>query len=483
MAGRMQNGTTNRSRLAGAETVLQRLAEIVGPEHAIRDPGRQLPYLTEWRDRYQGRAALVLRPGSTVEVARIMGVANEAGIGVVPQAGNTGLVGGQIPSASGAEVVLSVSRLNRVRAVEETAMVVEAGVTLLDAQLAAERAGRLFPLSLASEGSCQIGGVLATNAGGVGVLAYGNARALALGLEVVLSDGQVWDGLRTLKKDNTGYDLRDLFIGSEGTLGIITAAVLKLFPRPREKATALLSAPDIASVAALFRLAEQRAHAGLTAFEFMSRLSVELVTRHMPGTRLPLKTPAPWYVLIEIAGAEADGAAGLAMERLLAEASEKRLLSDAVIAGSLAQAQSLWRLRETASEAQKPEGGSIKHDISVPVALIPEFLERAARVVERVCPGARPVVFGHFGDGNVHYNVSQPTGMDKEAYLALWDKMAGAVHDLVAEMGGSISAEHGIGQMKRADLVRYKSPVEIALMRKIKAALDPKGILNPGKLL
>ncbi len=483
MANRMQNGTTDRSRLERTEAVLQRLAEIVGPAHAIRDPDRQLPYLTEWRDRYRGRAALVLRPGSTAEVARILAVANEAGLGVVPQAGNTGLVGGQIPSPGGTEIVLSVSRLNRVRAIDETAMVVEAGVSVLDAQVAAERAGRLFPLSLASEGSCEMGGVLATNAGGVGVLAYGNARALALGLEVVLADGQVWDGLRTLKKDNTGYDLRDLFIGSEGTLGIITAAVLKLFPRPREKATALVALPDVAAVAALFRLAEMRAHSGLTAFEFMGRLAVEFVVRHVTGTRLPLRTPAPWYVLIEISGADADGSAALTMERLLTEASEKQLLSDAVLAGSLAQAQSLWRLRETASEAQKPEGGSIKHDISVPVARIPEFLRRAEDVVETVCAGARPVVFGHFGDGNVHYNVSQPPGMDKQAYLALWDEMAGAVHDLVAEMGGSISAEHGIGQMKRADLVRYKSAVEIALMRKIKAALDPKGILNPGKLL
>ncbi len=484
MTGRMQNGSTDRSRLAGAdgEAVLQRLAEIVGPEHAIRDPDRQLPYLREWRDRYVGRAALVLRPGSTAEVARILAVASEADIGIVPQGGNTGLVGGQIPSPAGTEIVLSVSRLNRVRAIDETAMVVEAGVTLLDAQLAAERAGRLFPLTLPSEGSCEIGGVLATNAGGVGVLAYGNARALALGLEVVLADGQVWDGLRALKKDNTGYDLRDLFIGSEGTLGIITAAALKLFPRPREKATALVAVPDLAAVAALFRLAEARAHSGLTAFEFMSGLAVELVAKHIPGTRLALQTPAPWYVLIEIAGSEADGAAGLAMERLLTEADEE-LVSEAVLAGSPAQAQSLWRLREAASEAQKPEGGSIKHDISVPVALIAPFVGRAAAVVEAVCPGARPVVFGHFGDGNVHYNVSQPPGMDKAAFLALWDQMSGAVHDLVAGMGGSISAEHGIGQMKRADLIRYKSPVELTLMRKIKAALDPKGILNPGKVL
>jgi FAD/FMN-containing dehydrogenase len=433
VASHTTNGTTRGAHAAGREAVLQRLADIVGPQHAISDPDRQLPYLREWRDRYQGRAALVLRPGSTAEVARVLAVANEAGIGVVPQGGNTGLVGGQIPSANGTEVVLSLARLTRVRAVDETAMVLEAGVTLLDAQLAAERAGRLFPLSLPSEGSCEIGGVLATNAGGVGVLAYGNARALALGLEVVLADGQIWDGLRTLKKDNTGYDLRDLFIGSEGTLGIIT--------------------------------------------------SIELVTKHVPGTRLPLKAPAPWYVLIEISSAESDGAASLMMERLLVEAGDKKLVSDAVLAGSLAQAQSLWRLRETASEAQKPEGGSIKHDVSVPVARIPEFLGRAGPVVDGVCAGARPVVFGHFGDGNVHYNVSQPRGMDKARFLALWDQMAGAVHDLVAEMGGSISAEHGIGQMKRADLIRYKSPVELALMRKIKAALDPKGILNPGKVL
>jgi FAD/FMN-containing dehydrogenase len=477
------NGTTRGAHAAGREAVLQRLVDIVGPQHAISDPDRQLPYLREWRDRYQGRAALVLRPGSTAEVARVLAVANEAGIGVVPQGGNTGLVGGQIPSANGTEVVLSLARLRRVRAVDETAMVLEAGVTLLDAQLAAERAGRLFPLSLPSEGSCEIGGVLATNAGGVGVLAYGNARALALGLEVVLADGQVWDGLRTLKKDNTGYDLRDLFIGSEGTLGIITAAALKLFPRPREKATALVALPDIAAVAGLFRLTEERAHSGLTAFEFMSRLSIELVTKHVPGTRLPLKAPAPWYVLIEISSAESDGAASLMMERLLVEAGDKKLVSDAVLAGSLAQAQSLWRLRETASEAQKPDGGSIKHDVSVPVARIPEFLGRAGPVIDAVCAGARPVVFGHFGDGNVHYNVSQPPGMDKARFLALWDQMAGAVHDLVAEMGGSISAEHGIGQIKRADLIRYKSPVELALMRKIKAALDPKGILNPGKVL
>jgi len=466
-------------------TALQRMADVVGPDHAISDPQRQLPYLREWRDLYAGHAALVLMPGSTLEVAQILATANDAGIGVVPQAGNTGLVGGQIPSPSGTEVVVSVSRLTQVRAVDAagTAMIVEAGLTLSEAQAVAERAGRMFPLSLASEGSCQIGGVLATNAGGVAVLTYGNARNLALGLEVVLADGQIWNGLKTLKKDNTGYDLRDLFIGSEGTLGVITAAVLKLFPRPAETATAFVTLPDVTSVLALFHLAEERAHEGLTAFEFMSRLSVDLVLRHIADTRLPFEHPAPWYVLIEISSAVEGGAASAALERLLGQAADKGLVRDAALARSLAQARGLWRLRETASEAQKPEGGSIKHDVSVPVARIPEFLEKAAPVVEQVCPGARPVVLGHFGDGNVHYNVSQPLGMDKAAFLALWEPMSAAVNDLIAAMGGSISAEHGIGQMKRAELSRFKSPIELALMRKIKAALDPKGILNPGKLL
>lgn len=465
--------------------VLKRFSDIVGREHALADPEQQLPYLHEWRDRYAGRAASVLRPDTTEQVAQIMKTAYDAGVGVVPQGGNTGLVGGQIPSETGAEIVLSVSRLKRIRAVDPAgaAMIVEAGVTLAEVHAAADRGGRMFPLSLPSEGSCQIGGVMATNAGGVDVLAFGNARSLTLGLEVVLADGRIWDGLKTLKKDNTGYDLRDLFIGSEGTLGIITAAALKLFPKPAEKATALVALPEIESALGLFRLAEERAHPGLTAFEFMSRFTVELVLRHVPDTKLPLQKEAPWYVLIEVSGAEADGTAAATLERLLGKATEKGFVTDGVIAGSLAQAKALWRLRETASEAQKPEGGSIKHDISVPIPLIPEFLERAATVVEAVSPGARPVVFGHFGDGNVHYNVTQPFLMEKEHYLALWNRMSAAVHELVASMGGSISAEHGIGLMKRGDLAKFKSPVEMEIMRSLKSALDPKGILNPGKLL
>lgn len=466
------------------ERALVRMAEVVGAAHAIADPDAQMPYLRELRGLYAGKAALVLRPGSTREVAQLLAIANEAHIGIVPQGGNTGLVGGQTPSADGSQVVLSLARLARVRAVNAAGgtMIVEAGVTLADAQAAAERAERLFPLSLASEASCQIGGVLATNAGGVAVLAYGNARALTLGLEVVTADGQVWDGLRTLKKDNTGYDLRDLFIGSEGTLGIITAAALKLYPRPAETAVALAALPDIDAVAALFRLAEARGHAGLTAFEFMSRFTLELVTKHIPGTRLPLREPAPWYVLLELSSPEPGGMAEATLQRLLAEAAERGVVSDAVIAATLAQAQALWRLRESASEAQRPEGGSIKHDVSVPVARIPQFLAAAGMAVERVCPGARPVTFGHYGDGNVHYNVMQPAGMDKGAFLALWEPMSHAVHDVVASLSGSISAEHGIGQMKRQELLRFKSPLEIALMRKIKAALDRNGILNPGKL-
>lgn len=482
---RQTSGKTAAGHQAVPDAVLRRFCEIVGPEHAIADLDQQLPYLREWRDLYKGATALVLRPGSTQEVAQILEIANAAGVGIVPQAGNTGLVGGQIPSTDGSQVVLSVGRLKRVREVDAagSSMIVEAGLTLAEAHAAANAADRLFPLSLASQGSCEIGGVLATNAGGVEVLAYGNARQLALGLEVVLADGQIWNGLRTLKKDNTGYNLRDLFIGSEGTLGVITAAALKLFPRPAEQAVAFVALADVDAVAALFRLAEARAHGALTAFEFMSGLTLDLVLRHVPGTRLPFAKPAPWYVLMEISSSQANATASGTMERLLAEAAAQGIVADAVLAGSLAQAQSLWRLREAASEAQKPEGGSIKHDISVPLARIPEFLTRAAPVVEAVCPGARPVAFGHFGDGNVHYNVSQPPGMDKQKFLALWDPMSEAVHTLVAEMAGSISAEHGIGQMKRAALARFKSAVEMDVMRKIKAALDPKGILNPGKVL
>jgi FAD/FMN-containing dehydrogenase len=481
------SGTDPNSQPLHAPTpeLLARFAAIVGERYAIIEPADQQGYLVEWRDLYHGRTPMVLRPGTTAEVSAIMALANEAGVAVVPQGGNTGLVGGQIPFEAGTEIVVSLSRLNRIRHVDATGshMVVEAGVTLLAAQEAAAAAGRLFPLSLASEGSCQIGGVMAVNAGGVNVLAYGNARNLALGLEVVLADGRVIEGLRALKKDNTGYDLRDLFIGSEGTLGIITAVSLKLFPQPAEKATAFVALADIEAVAALFVRAETAAGGSLTAFEFLSDFGLELTVSFTPGARSPFGNTHPWYVLMDVSGGRADGSAMAVLEAVLAEAIEDGVVVDATIAGSLAQAQSLWQLRENLSEAQKPAGGSIKHDLSVPIAAIPQFLYEAGVIVERVCPGARPVPFGHFGDGNVHYNVSQPVGMDKAAYLAGWHTMSDPVHGLVSQLNGSISAEHGIGRLKRDDLATIKKGVELDVMRAIKKALDPRGVLNPGKVL
>ena len=408
-----------------------------------------------------------------------------ARVGVVPQAGNTGLVGGQIPFEDGNQVVLSLSRMKAIREIDPAGrfMVVDAGVTLQEVQEAAADVGRLFPLSLGSEGTCQIGGNLATNAGGVNVLAYGNARDLVYGLEVVLADGQVWDGLRALKKDNTGYDLKDLFVGSEGTLGIITGAVLKLFARPAEQATAFVALNSLSDVLKLFTRAEKAAGARLTSFEFLSGYALDIVTRHIPDARSPFQRPSAWHVLLEIDAPEENGWAGERMETVLEGALNDGVLTDAVVAQSLQQRADMWRLREELSDAQRHEGGSIKHDISVSTGLLPSFVEKADDVVESVCPGSRPVVFGHFGDGNVHYNVTQPQGMAKDRYLALWGAMNDAVHALVTSMGGSISAEHGIGRMKREALAELRSPVEMQMMRSIKVALDPNGILNPGKLL
>ncbi len=463
--------------------LIERLRDVVGAAHALTDPDQQLPYLREWRDMYEGRAGVVLRPGSTEEVSKILALAHAHAIPVVPQAGNTGLVGGQMPMNG--EILLSVGRLKRVRNVDAVGytMTVETGLTLAEVQAAADAANRFFPLSLPSEGTCQLGGNLGTNAGGVGVLAYGNTRQLVLGLEVVLADGRVWNGLNALKKDNTGYDLKDLFIGSEGTLGIITAAVLKLFPKPLEKATALLALPDIGAALALFSLAQETAGTSLTAFEFMPRIVLDFVLKHVPSTRDPFSARHPWYVLIETSALKADGSAEGLLTGALETATEKGLIVDAVLAGSLAQARDFWRLRESISEAQKPEGGNIKNDVSVPVSKIPAFIAEANAAVERICPGARPLPLGHFGDGNVHYNIAQPVGMAKEAFLEHWDAIVRAVHDIVVAYGGSISAEHGIGFMKRAELARVKGEVQMDLMRRIKTALDPKGILNPGKVV
>ncbi|MBX9590351.1 MAG: FAD-binding oxidoreductase [Hyphomonadaceae bacterium] len=463
--------------------LIERFRAIVGANHALTDPDQQLPYLREWRDMYEGRASVVLRPGSTEEVSKILALANAHGIPIVPQAGNTGLVGGQMPMDG--EVLLSVSRLKGVRAVDAQGftMTVEAGLTLAEVGAAADTVNRLFPLSLPSEGTCQIGGNLATNAGGVGVLAYGNARQLVLGLEVVLADGRIWNGLNALKKDNTGYDLKDLFIGSEGTLGVITAAVLKLFPKPAEKATAIVALPELANAITLFSAAQEAAGSSLTAFEFLPRTVLEMVLRNVPGTRDPFSEVHPWYVLMEIAGAKADGTADRVLAEILEAAAEQEIITDARLAASLTQANDFWRLREGVSEAQKPEGGNIKNDVSVPIAKIPDFIDRANAAVLRICPGARPLPLGHFGDGNVHYNIAQPVGMPRPEFMALWKPIVAAVHEIVLDFGGSISAEHGIGQMKRAELAEAKGSVAMDLMRAIKAALDPKGILNPGKVL
>ena len=465
--------------------LIARFAEIVGEANALTRAEDQAPYLREWRDRYTGKTPVVLRPGTTDEVSRILALCNDEAIGVVPQGGNTGLVGGQIPSLAGDEIVLSLARLKKIRDIDAAGgtMIVEAGVTLAETQNAAEGVGRLFPLSLASEGSAMIGGVLATNAGGTAVLAYGNARSLALGLEAVLADGRVWHGLRRLKKDNTGYDLRDLLIGSEGTLGVITAASLKLFPIPAERETAVVALESPAAALKLFRIAEAEAGSSLTAFEFWAHRAQEFAVRYMPNTRDPFIDAHPWYVLIELSHGGVGARTVGMLESLLTIGHAQGLVRDAALARALQQAQDFWRLRDAFSEAQKGAGGSIKHDISVPIARIPEFLARAAEVVEKIAPGARPVPFGHFGDGNLHYNVSQPEGADKAQYLALWEPMSDAIFELVSELGGSISAEHGIGQMKRDALRLHKTPVEIDMMRAIKQALDPKGILNPGKLL
>ncbi len=468
-----------------SDSLIGRFADIVGAANALTREEDQSAYLREWRDCYSGKTPVVLRPGSTEEVSRILALAYSEDVGVVPQGGNTGLVGGQIPSLDGNEVLLSLSRLKKVRDVDAAGgtMIVEAGVTLLEAQNAAKKAGRLFPLSLASEGSAQIGGVLATNAGGTAVLAYGNARSLTLGIEAVLADGRIWQGLRRLKKDNTGYDLRDLLIGSEGTLGVITAACLKLFPMPSERETAIVAFESPAAALKLFRLAETEAGQSLTAFEFWAYRAQEFALKYMPNLRDPFTDAYPWYALIELSHGGTGARVVNTIEPLLTAAHSQGLIRDATIARSMRQAEDFWRLREAFSEAQKGAGGSIKHDISVPVARIPEFVARAAKIVEQVCPGARPVPFGHFGDGNLHYNITQPEEMDRSRYLSVWDAMSDAIFELVTELDGSISAEHGIGQMKRDALKQYKSGVEIDMMRAIKQALDPKGILNPGKLL
>lgn len=465
--------------------LLDRFAAIVGDRHALREDADIAPYVTERRGLFPGRSPLVLRPGSVDEVSRILRLASETRTPIVPQGGNTGLVGGQTPDSSGRQLVLSLSRLNRIREIDvlSNTLTAESGVVLQVLRDAADAAGRLFPLSLASQGSCQIGGTLSSNAGGVGVLAYGNARDLCLGVEVVLPTGEVLDDLRKLKKDNTGYDLKNLFVGAEGTLGVITAAVLRLFPKPKgiEVAWIGVDSPDAALL--LYGLAADRAGAGLSAFELMSERALSFVLRHVEGTLAPLAGAYPWHVLMQVSsGRSADDARGM-IDDILCEAYQGGSIGDAAIAVSLAQGNAFWALRESVSDAQRPEGASIKHDISVPVAKLPEFIARGSAAVASVVPGARVVCFGHMGDGNLHFNISQPIGADPDAHLARYRDANGAVHDIVRDLNGSISAEHGIGQLKRDELIATAPPIAIDLMRRVKAAFDPEGIMNPGKVI
>jgi FAD/FMN-containing dehydrogenase len=465
--------------------LIERFSAIVGEKNALTAPEDLAAYLVEQRDLYHGRTPLVLRPGSTEEVAAIMKLASETKTPVVPQGGNTGLVGGQQPDESGAAIILSLGRMNRIRNLDTVGNLVtlEAGVILKNLQEAAEKAGRLFPLSLGAEGSCQIGGNLGSNAGGTAVLAYGNMRELCLGLEVVLPTGEILNDLRYVKKDNTGYDLKDLFVGSEGTLGVITAAVLKIFPQPKGKGVAYAGLRNPEDVLRLFQLATEHAGPSLTGFELMPRVGVEFTVRHVDGVRDPLESPHHWYVLIDISSTRSEEDARTTLETILTEAFESDIIQDAAIGESVAQAQSFWKMREEMSWAQKPEGGSIKHDISVPVASIPAFIHEANAATLEMIPGARIVCFGHIGDGNLHYNVSQPVGADKEAFLARWHELNHRIHMIVASYTGSISAEHGIGQLKVEELAFFKQDVALDLMRRIKSAFDPAGIMNPGKVL
>ena len=458
---------------------LNRLAAVVGDAHAIRNAAEMDGFMREWRQIWTGRSPLVLRPGSTNEVSRILAIANETRTVIVPQSGNTGLCGGQIPTDTGNEVVLSLDRMTRILDVDpaDNTVTVEAGAVLKSVQDAADAVDRLFPLSLASEGSCRIGGNLSTNAGGLNVIAYGNTRDLCLGLEVVLADGRIWNGLKRLRKDNTGYDLRDLFIGAEGTLGIITAAVMKLVPKPKSRETAFIAVPSPQAAVDLLSLAQDMSGNRVVGFELIAEIALQFSIRHA-GVRHPLAEASPWYVLAELS----DPVPG-AMMAIFEAAMARGLVTDAALAQSDAQRADFWTARELISESQKPEGGSIKHDVAVPVSKVPQFLVEADAAVSRLVPGARFVSFGHLGDGNIHYNISQPVGMDKARFLDMWNEMNDVVFEVVGRFNGSISAEHGIGRLKAHRMPDIKSPVELDMMRGLKRMLDPNGILNPGRVL
>lgn len=464
---------------------LDRIRAAVGPAGMLTDDGDMAPYLAEWRGRFKGKAPAVVRPASTDEVAEVVRICRAAQIPLVPQGGNTSLVGGSIPYEEGREIVLSLSRMNKIRHIDtlDYSMTVDAGVVLKTAQQVAADADRLLPMSLGAEGTCQIGGLISTNAGGMAVLRYGVMRDLVLGLEVVLPDGRIWNGLRSLRKNNTGYDLKHLFIGAEGTLGIVTGAVLKLFPRPRQVETALVAVPSPA--AAIELLARLRTASGdaVTAFELMSDVCIDFALKHVTGAVNPLSSPTPWCVLVELSAGTRSDSFRESFEEALGAAFEDELATDAVLCESESQAGQLWLLREAIVEAQKFEGGSIKNDVSVAVSRVAEFIERAVAAVETACPGIRPTIFGHVGDGNIHFNLSQPEGADTAAYLARWDEICDVVNDVILDMDGSISAEHGVGRFKKDEMPKIKSAVEFDLLKRIKTAIDPEGLCNPGKML
>ena len=462
---------------------IDRIRRAIGASACLETLEQIDPYLVDFRALYRGATSLVVCPGSTADVAVVLEICDELGVGVVPHGGNTSYCGGATPSEAGNEIVLSLRRMSRIRELDadDYSMTVEAGCVLADVRAAAEAADRYFPLSLGSEGSCQIGGNLSTNAGGLNALRYGVARELVLGLEVVLAGGRVIDGLKSLRKDNTGYDLRHLFMGAEGTLGVITAASLKLFPRPRTVETAFVAVPDPAAAVAL--LSRLRAATGdaVTSFELLPRIAVEFTVRHIPAVSDPLDRPYEWYVLCELSTAREDATLRGLLESALGRAIDDGVAQDAALAHSLSQRDALWKLRESVPEAQRAEGASIKHDVSVPITALPEFMAEATAAVLAIVPTGRMVTYGHVGDGNLHFNVSQPLGGDPDAFLSHAHAIQSAVYALVQRFRGSISAEHGIGRLKRADLAQFKGHVDLEVMRAIKAALDPRGIMNPGK--
>ena len=466
------------------DPLIEQLSQRAGADNVLLAADAMAPYLTDWRGRYHGAARCVVRPANTTELAEVVRLCIQAGAPIVPQGGNTGHCGAATPDVSGEAVVVSLARMNRIRAIDpaNNTITVEAGCVLASVQQAAAQVGRLFPLSLASEGSCQIGGNLSTNAGGVQVLRYGNTRELTLGLEVVVPSGEIWDGLRGLRKDNTGYDLKQLFIGAEGTLGIISAAVLKLYPLPQASATAWLAIDSPARAVTLLGDLQTTFGPSLTACELVSDIALGIVLKHIPGAQPPLSF-SPWYLLLELSGGSPEKILHESLESFLGEALERGCIGDAALAQSSKQAKRLWALRENIGEAQKIEGLSIKHDISLPISRIPEFIERADRALSEAFPTIRIVTFGHIGDGNLHYNQSKANSAANEAFIAVQPTVNRIVYDLVHELGGSISAEHGIGQLKREELVHYKKPVEMEMMRAVKKALDPRGLMNPGKVL